>query len=42
MTHTKMKFLLKIIYNTFPTKIIGKQLLPIKDISIIFKNYKIT
>ena len=38
----KIKFLLNVIFNTYPDKLIGKAILPIKLIPSLFKAYGIT
>lgn len=38
----KVKFLLELMFKTFPDKIIGKKVLPIKFIPSIFKVYGIS
>lgn len=42
MTSHKIKFLLQLIFETFPDKLIGKKILPIKLIPSLLKAYGIT
>lgn len=41
MIQHKVKFLLQIIFNTYPEELIGKKILPIKLIPTLFRAYDI-
>lgn len=42
MSHHKVKFLLEVIFKTYPEKLIGRKVLPIKLIPSLLKAYGIS